>query len=244
MMGYHNRTSTADEDMDQPMIWITNEFDRSPGELMWVRAGGKWGPIEGSLLNLSYGTGKIFVVPHEKINGQMQGGVVQLPIPDFPTGVMRGRFHPKNGQLYACGMFAWAGNKQQAGGFYRIRYTGQAPHIPVGLNATTSGIKLTFTEPLEEGSATDTKNYQVKTWSLKRTKNYGSRHHDEKMLPVQSAKLSSDGKSVFLKIPDIDKTWSMEIKYELMGADGTPVFQRIHNTIHNLAPPGSVAERQ
>jgi len=30
----------------------------------------------------------------------------------------------------------------------------------------------------------------------------------------------------------------------MMAADGTPVFQRIHNTIHNLAPPGSVAERQ
>ena len=243
MMGYHNRTSKADEDMDQPMIWITNGFDRSPGELMWVRTGGKWGPLEGSLLNLSYGTGKIFVVPHESVNGQMQGGMVQLPIPDFPTGVMRGRFHPEDGQLYACGMFAWAGNKQQAGGFYRIRYTGQAPHVPVGLNATTSGLKLTFTEALEEGSATDTKNYQIKTWSLRRTKNYGSRHYDEKMLSVQSAKLSADGKSVYLNIPDIDKTWSMEIQYELMAADGTPVLQRIHNTIHNLSRQTSTSDK-
>lgn len=236
MMGYHDRTSNADEEMDQPMVWITNAFDRSPGELMWVRAGGKWGPLEGSLLNLSYGTGRIFIVPHEKVSSQMQGGVVQLPIPDFPTGVMRGRFHPVDGQLYACGMFAWAGNKQQAGGFYRVRYTGKAVHVPVGLHATTEGISLTFTEALNKKVATDLKNYQVKTWSLRRTQNYGSRHFDEKMLPVQSVKLSTDGKSVFLNIPDIKKTWSMEIKFQLMAEDGTPVNQRIHNTIHHLAP--------
>jgi hypothetical protein len=195
-------------------------------------------------LNLSYGTGRIFVVPHENINGQMQGGVVQLPIPDFPTGVMRGRFHPDNGQLYACGMFAWAGNQQQAGGFYRVRYTGEKVSLPVGLNATISGMKLTFTEPLDQKSAADPANYQVKTWSLKRTQNYGSQHHDEKMLKVEKATVSNDGKSVFLTLPDIQKTWSMEIKYNLVAADGAPVSQRIHNTIHNLAPAESPAERQ
>jgi len=242
IMGYHNQTSSADEDMDQPMVWITNEMDRSPGELIWVRSGGKWGPLEGSLLNLSYGTGRIFVVPHENIDGQMQGGVVQLPIPDFPTGVMRGRFHPDNGQLYACGMFAWAGNQQEAGGFYRVRYTGEPVRLPVGLNATTSGVRLTFTEPLDRTSAENPANYQVKTWSLKRTKNYGSEHHDEKILAVAKATVSSDGNSVFLNLPEIEKTWSMEIKYELTAADGTPIEQRIHNTIHNLAPAGVVAE--
>src|SRR5439155_24189395 len=99
MFGYHDRLSSADSDMEQPLVWITNEMDRSPGELLWVTSD-KWGLLKGSLLNISYGTGRIFVVPHEKIRGRLQGGVVQLPIPDFPTGTMRGRFHPGNGRLY------------------------------------------------------------------------------------------------------------------------------------------------
>ena len=89
-----------------------------------------WGPLGGSLLNLSYGYGKMFVVPHEDVDGQKQGGMCSLPIAALPTGVMRGRFHPHDGQLYACGMFAWAGNATQPGGLYRIRYTGRAMHCP------------------------------------------------------------------------------------------------------------------
>ena len=120
--------------MEQPLCWITNSFDRSPAELLWVPKD-CWGPLGGSLLNLSYGYGKIFVVPHEQVAGQMQGGMCELPLPQFPTGLIRGRFHPTNGHLYTCGMFAWAGNQQQPGGFYRVRATGKPMHLPVGLHA-------------------------------------------------------------------------------------------------------------
>ena len=37
MMGYHDRESSADEDMEQPLCWITNAFDRSPAELVRVQ---------------------------------------------------------------------------------------------------------------------------------------------------------------------------------------------------------------
>jgi hypothetical protein len=236
MLGYHDRSSSADEAMEQPVVWITNEMDRSPGELVRVEADGLWGPLKGAVLNLSYGTGRIFVVPHETVNGHHQGGVVRLPIPDFPTGVMRGRFHPRNGQLYACGMFAWAGNQQQAGGLYRVRYTGHPLHVPMELHATTRGVKLTFTESLDAETAGDPANYQVKTWSLKRTRNYGSQHYDERILDVTRAILSEDGRTVFLTLPDVRPTWGMEIQYELKSDQGTPVSQRIHNTIHQLTP--------
>jgi hypothetical protein len=38
--------------MKQPLAWITNAFDRSPSELLWV-TGNDWGPLKGSLLNFS-----------------------------------------------------------------------------------------------------------------------------------------------------------------------------------------------
>lgn len=96
LFGYHDRTSRADGDMEQPLVWITNEMDRSPGEVVRVTSHG-WGRLNGALLNLSYGAGRIFLVPYESVRHRLQGGVVQLPMPDLPTGVMRGRFHPGNG---------------------------------------------------------------------------------------------------------------------------------------------------
>ncbi len=235
MFGYHDRTSSADADMEQPLVWITNDMDRSPGELLWVTSD-KWGPLKGSLLNLSYGTGRIFVVPHEKVGGQFQGGVVQLPIPDFPTGTMRGRFHPGNGDLYTCGLYAWAGNRQLDGGFFRVRATGKPAHLPTGLAAKPEGMEIRFSDPVDPATANDPANYAVKVWSLKRSANYGSKHIDEHPLKVAGAILAADKKSVWLSIPGLQPTWSMEIKYELRGADGASFTRTVHNTIHQLGP--------
>lgn len=233
MFGYHDVTDPSDEAMEQPLCWITNSFDRSPAELLWVEGQG-WGPLSGSLLNLSYGYGKIYVVPHETVDGQVQGGMCELPIPSAPTGLIRGRFHPRDGQLYTCGMFAWAGSQQEPGGFYRVRYTGKPVHLPIGLNAVKDGVRLRFSGELDRATAVDASRYAVKTWGLKRTASYGSKHYDEKSLEVTRAELSEDRRTVTLRIPDIQPTWCMEIRYNITAPGGKPVDGVIHNTIHHL----------
>ena len=233
MMGYHEITDTSDDAMEQPLCWITNAFDRSPGELIWAPEGGAWGPFNGRLLNLSYGTGQIFVVPHEIIEGQAQGGMVSLGL-DFPTGLMRGRFHRGDGHLYATGMFAWAGNKRRDGGFYRIRYTGQPAQLPIHLEATKRGLRLSFSEPVDPTFASAIENYQVKVWGLKRTKSYGSRHYNERPLTVSDAVVAEDRQSVFLVMPEIEPTWCMEVKMSMKAEDGTIFDRTLHNTIHKL----------
>jgi putative heme-binding domain-containing protein len=234
MLGYHDVTDSSDDAMIPPLCWITNAFDRSPAELLWVESE-HWGPLNGSLLNLSYGYGKVFLVPHENVHGTMQGGMIELPVPAFPTGVMRGRFSPLDGQLYLCGMFAWAGTATHPGGLYRLRATGQHMHLPVELHATKGGLKLSFTEPLDPSSFdAKNENVQIRTWSLKRTADYGSKHYDEKTLSVSRATLSMDAKTLTLEIPDLSPTWCMQISYSLRAASGTPVQGTIHNTIHKL----------
>jgi putative heme-binding domain-containing protein len=233
MFGYHDVTDERDSAMQPPLCWITNAFDRSPAELLWVDSD-RWGPLNGSLLNFSYGYGKVFIVPHEMVDGQPQGGMCELPLPIFPTGIMRGRFNPQDGQLYACGMFAWAGSAVQPGGLYRIRATGKPVYVPLKLEALETGVKLTLSGELDAASVQDLKQYSVQTWSLKRTANYGSKHYDEKRLEVTSARLDADSRTIWLEIPDIQPTWCMEIRYTLRAKDGTPVNGTIHNTIHRL----------
>jgi hypothetical protein len=193
----------------------------------------KWGPFNGKLLNLSYGYGKVYVVSYEEVDGKMQGGMSPLPIAQFPTGVMRGRFHPTNGQLYACGMFAWAGTQSQPGGFYRMRYTEKSAHLPVELHAKKTGMELTFSEALDPELAKHGK-FEVSTWDLKRSGGYGSKHYNTQKREVSGIRISADGKTVGLEIPDMKPTWCMEIKYAVKGADGKEVNGTIHNTIHAL----------
>ncbi len=233
MFGYHDVTDPSDAAMRQPLCWVTNSFDRSPAEPVWV-PGDTWGPLKGSLLNLSYGTGRVFVVPFETVDGQDQGGVCEVPGSSFPTGVMRGRFHPGNGQLYLCGMSAWGSDRMQVGGVYRLRYTGRPVYLPIGLSARRGGMSITFSAPLERATATVPSRYSVSTWALRRTAEYGSEHHDVKDLAVTAVTLSDDGRTVFLDLPGIAPTWSMEITYAIRGAGGEVVEGRINNTIHKL----------
>ena len=122
----------------------------------------------------------------------------------------------------------------QPGGMYRLRYTGEPVHLPVELKARKGGVELTFTEPVDAESAMELKNYQLKTWSLKRTRSYGSKHYDEASSFVNAVEVSKDGKRVFMSIPNLKPTWCMEIKYQLKGANGRSFSGTIHNTIHNL----------
>jgi hypothetical protein len=186
------------------------------------------------LLNLSYGYGKIFVVPHERVGDRMQGGVSALPIPAFATGVMRGRFHPNDGQLYVCGLFGWAGNQTHPGGFYRVRSTGRPVHVPTGFKADKSGLSLTFSGPLDRAWATDPAHYEVKTWALKRSVRYGSDHVDEKPARVRGAVLSADARTVTLDIEGLQPVWCIEVSYALRGSRGETVNGQLDGTIHEI----------
>ncbi|WP_332911354.1 DUF6797 domain-containing protein [Algoriphagus boritolerans] len=65
MFGYNPPPDSTESGMEQPLVWVDRERDQSPSELLWVDSK-KWGALNGKLLNLSYGYGKVFVVPFEK----------------------------------------------------------------------------------------------------------------------------------------------------------------------------------
>ena len=234
MYGYGAPADSSDEAMLQPLCWIDMKYDRSPAELLWADSD-RWGPLSGSLLNLSYGYGKIFAVLPQMFGDVKQGGMVEVPVPQFPTGLMRGRFNPKDGQFYGCGMAAWATNQMiQVGGLYRVRYTGKPLHLPIEMAALTSGMQLTFSDPLDKAAAENIANYTINTWELKRTRNYGSKRYNTQNLKIEKAVLADDGKTVSIHLPDIQRTWVMEIIYELKGADGKTFEGAVQNTIYEL----------
>ena len=233
MFGYHERTSNKDEDMEQPLCWLTNSFDRSPAELLRVQ-GARWGLPENSLLQLSYGMGRAYLVLEDELDGVHQGGMVALPIPNFATGVMRGRFHEGSGQLYCCGLYGWSGARTRPGGFYRVRYVGGALAMPTGMRVIPAGLELAFGVDLDSELASEVDSYSIKTWSLKRSRNYGSQHYDEKELVVQKATLQPDGRTVRLEIQDLEPTMGMEVACDLETVDGAVLRAKIHGTIHKL----------
>jgi hypothetical protein len=236
MFGYHDVTDSSDAAMLPPAFWITNAFDRSPAELLRVTSP-SWTPIVGGLLELSYGEGRIHLVLTEPAGNAadgevVQGGMIALPLPDLPTGIMRGRFNEADGHLYTCGLFAWAGNRTEPGGFFRVRRTSRPCLIPVGLHTEPGSLTLTFPEPLDRAAAAETAAWKLTTWNLKRTENYGSDHIDEAARSMLSAEVSSDGRQVALRVPDFAATWCYALEWQITAADGSPIRGVLHGTMH------------
>ncbi|WP_169334331.1 DUF6797 domain-containing protein [Rubritalea marina] len=236
MWGYGAPEDTSDSMMEQPLCWVDKNFDRSPAELLWIDSE-SWGALNGKLMHLSYGHGRLEIIPHESIDGQMQGGAQRFPIPDLPTGIMRGRFNPTDGHLYTCGMAAWGtARMQEPGGLYRIRATGKPAYLATEINAFKGGVRIQFCSAFHPKSINDVaRQFQVRTWELKRTAKYGSDRYNEKTLAVTDASLSADGTTLTLEIPEIEPCWQMSIKALLKSPDGNHVHCEIQNTIHTLA---------
>ncbi len=233
---------------DKPLVWLHPNFDRSPAEQLFVDSK-KWGPLGGKLLSMSYGTGYLYHVMHEKVNGERQGAAVRMPIKMFPTGVSRGRFHPGDGQLYVAGLFGWAGNRTTPGGFYRVRYTGKPLHLPMSFSASKNGILIQFSGKLDAELAADIDSFDVEMWNYQWKQRYGSgdyRVTDGKRgrdkLKVKRAQLGRDGKSVFLTIEGMKPCMTMRVRYDLESVDGEEIRDEIHATIHALGKDTSLDE--
>ena len=240
MWGYNPPKDSTNDAMEPPMVWVDMDFDRSPSELLWVDSE-KWGPLNGGLLSFSYGYGKIQLVLHEEVNGQKQGGVIDIPGMKFYTGVMRGRFHPEDGNLYLCGMSAWSTSQNmRTGDLYRIRYTGKPMSLPVKLAAEENGVKLFFSTNLNAEKVQNTGNYEVQTWDIVRSSSYGSDRYNTQTLKISHVEVSTDGKTVNLILPDIKPIDVMTIAYKVEDAEGNVFEGRVQNTIHNLGKASSI----
>jgi hypothetical protein len=226
-----------------PLAWLPKNYDNSGGGQIVVTSS-KWGPFKGEWLHESYGQSSLFLMLKEKAaNGQMQGGVVKFPL-KFTSSVMRARFNPRDGQLYIAGLSEWQSNASKNTGFDRVRYTGKKVYSARGLKVLKDGVELTFTEPLDNSTATDVQNWSGKRWNYARTETYGSPefslNKDENGKPkrgrdnisIESVKLSSNGKTATVKIADFQPVMSETIKFNIKAADGTPISQEVLHTVH------------
>jgi len=153
---------------------------------------------------------------------------------------MRGRFHPRDGQLYVCGLSAWATSQTlQEGGFYRIRATGRPSFMPIRWNVLKDGLELTFSDPLDVSALRDVTRFTLKTWSLKRSPNYGSPRIGQNTVPIANVEVTNEGNTVRLHIPDMAPAAGFELHGRLRSASGHEFERLIHGTLH-AGPPGKV----
>ena len=224
---------------DLPLVYLPRGLDNSSGG-QTVVSGERWGPLQGQLLHFSNGAGALFMILRETIDGQAQGAVVPLP-GEFLSGSHRGRFNPKDGQLYVSGADGWGSYVVADGSFQRVRYTGDPVQLPIAFHVHQNGIRVTFSSPLDRSQVEKTSNFLAQAWNYRYGANYGSPElspshpglpgHD--VWPIRSAHLLVDGKTLFLEIPRIQPVNQLHLRFKIDAGLGQDLFV----TAHKLGAP-------
>jgi type 1 glutamine amidotransferase/cytochrome c551/c552 len=227
---------------DPPWCWIPRALDNSSGGQVWA-AGDRFGPLTGHLVHLSYGRSWPLLALEDKVGEVRQGAITPLPV-RFESGAMRGRMRPQDGQLYVTGLRGWENNAVRDGCFERMRYTGAAAHLPVGIRYHEDGVAVTFSCALDKASAEDVDNYSIEVWNYAYHQTYGSpdfkvsspgiEGRDE--LDVRAATLEADGRTVSLSVDRLSPVMQIGLDFTLDAADGVPINSGVYGTIHALHP--------
>lgn len=249
--GFGGPQITADRPLgyDPPLCWIPRLQDNSSGGQVWVTSQ-HWGPLQGQLLHLSYGQSKLLLTLREVVQGQSQGGTITLPL-NFDSGIMRGRFSPRDGQLYVSGMKGWVTNAVRDGCLQRVRFTGSPVDLPIAVKTMQNGILLTFTNRLKRNVAENPDNYAIQQWNYLWSQNYGSPEYrvsapqvegrDE--VEVLSATLLPDQRTVFLELPVVKPVMQMGISYHLSALNGRNLKQTYYHTINAVSSDKMAPDR-
>ena len=240
---------------EPPLCWIPHAVDNSSGSQVWLpkRSAGvppaptgvgprlDESPLAGQMLHLLWGRCGLMLVLRDTVEESSQGAVVPLPA-KFLSGPNRATFNSRDGALYVAGSTGWQTSAVKDGALQRVRWTGHAAQLPVAWHAHANGLTLTFSQPLARGTAEDPGSYSVKRWNYRYAAQYGSKDwsvaspdkEGRDDVPVKSAKLLADGRTVFLDLGDLAPVMQMEVKWNLDALSGKPMRNQLWLTLNKL----------
>jgi len=143
----------------------------------------------------------------------------------FASGVMRARFNPADGQLYT--------SAAKDGQFSRIRWTGKRSPVPLGFEVMKTGLRITFSDPLDKKSAEDDDSYSGE-WSNP-IPLPGQKAEPKSEVTIESAILSKDAKTVTLAIENLRPMSNFTLRYRLKAAAGKTIAGELNGSIHRVS---------
>jgi putative heme-binding domain-containing protein len=222
-----------------PLAYLPRGLDNSSGGQVVV-PDDRWGPLRGQVIHFSYGAGSHFLLLRDEVQGQAQGAIVPLA-GEFLSGAHRGRFNPKDGQLYVSGMGGWGTYTPDDGCFQRVRYTGDPVQLPTRFHVYQNGILVRFSQALDSPWAVEPSSHFAQCWNYRYSAGYGSAElspshagipgHDH--LTIASAHVTPDGHGLFLEIPALQPVNQLHLHL-------SPARGETHDmivTVHKLDEP-------
>jgi hypothetical protein len=211
-------------DLSPPCIWFPyGRMGKSITEPVWDTTGGKFGPFAGQCFVGDQTNSVVMRVALEKVNGEYQGACFPFRS-GLQCGVNRIAFAP-DGSLFAGQTNrGWGSIGGKPYGLQRLIYTGRVPLEIHHVSLKKDGFELSFTRPVDLESLGQ-KPVSVSSYTYLYESRYGGPEVDVRAETVGAAKLSADGKSLFVPVQSLRKGRVYDIRTEgLKSKDGENIL--------------------
>ena len=200
----------------QPAIWIPYAWSRSTGNLEPDTTGGRFGPFEEQLFVAELTNGMILRAQLEEVDGVTQGACFKFM--QRIGSACRVVFAPDGSLIVGFTNRGWGGYPP-GHGLARIRYTGVEPMSMDHVRIQPDGFDIQFTKPVAEDHAIDIDDVQMTAYDYNWWWEYGSPEQHVRTVPVTSASLSQDRRTLHVKA-DIEAGTCVRIRLADVIGDG------------------------
>jgi len=225
--------------LSPPAVWVPHDQDTSSASPLWVR-GSAFKAWEGGLLDLSYGTGRLFLVRPAETWPAQEGAVIPLGI-ETGLPILHARVHPGDGSIWLAGFRIYDSGAPELEGLVRLRSGSEPLNTPVDARVVKEGVVLSFAAELEAASVKP-EAVRAKEWQYRRSSAYGSPRLKRDgqtgadVVPTGATVLSKDRKSVFIHIPALKPTMQLEISHGFVLKGGKPEQRSLYFTMADSVP--------
>ena len=196
---------------------------------------GKFGPFAGQMFVCDESKCLVVRVALEKVDGEWQGACLPFRV-GFQGGNNRAAFAP-DGSLYVGQTDrGWGSTGGKSFGLQRVVWNGEVPFEIETMKLTPDGFDVRFTRPVDRSAAATPANWSLSHYHYLYRAQYGSPQQDITPVPVTSATVSPDGRSVRLKLPELRTGKIYELHHtNLRAADGTePLHTSAYYTLNRV----------
>jgi glucose/arabinose dehydrogenase len=187
-------------EFEVPVIMFPyDKMGKSASGVTCDTTGGKFGPFENQLFVSDQSASTVMRVYLEKVQGHYQGALFP-----FRKGFSSGNVATEitaDGSMFVGGTNrGWGSVGPKPFALERLNWTGKVPFEMLAMRAIKDGFELEFTQPVAPDTASQTKAYELATYTYIYQSSYGSPEVDHTKPKILSATVSSDRRTVRLKV--------------------------------------------
>ncbi|RMG56642.1 MAG: auracyanin family protein [Bacteroidetes bacterium] len=223
-----------------PAVWLPHGvLGISTGQFLADTTEGAFGPFAGQVFVSDQGQSKISRIFLEKVDGVYQGASFGF-FDGFASGAMRLSWGRDGSLFVAQTNRGWGSTGREPFALQRLVWTGKIPFEIQAVRAMPDGFELSFTRPVDKGTAADPASYALSSFIYKYHPVYGSPAVNLEEGQVRYAEVSRDGLKVRLVVDGLREGYIHELRAEGVRdyTDGQPPLHPTAYYTLNRRPQG------